>query len=115
MPGTRQVVRVGNRVVGSYDIQSRVFRKTVKRSKHFLWKFKAWGIDATVFDALVKKGCLRIDIRETEAGDVFSAPLELWERESRRENLGHGLQVFLREAIMPERIIAGDDGQPTLW
>ena len=71
-----------------------VFRKRVKKSKHLMRIFDAWGIQYSAVQALERQ-CEEIRILEEEENIVYHIPFSKLYEEGRVEDFGDGLQVFL--------------------
>lgn len=85
------------RKIGVYSESDKTFIKRVKKSKHFCYKYKAWGIDATALIQLAHRGCLTVRIIDEETGDEYVTDIEHYLRRGTNDDLGHGLQTFLPE------------------
>ena len=72
-----------------------VLRKRVAKSKHFLWKLRAWGMDATALRVLSERGCATVEYLETESKTVYTSTMTDWQDKGQRADFGHGPQVFL--------------------
>jgi len=77
-----------------------VYRKKVKRSKHFMRIVKGYGIQKEVFDKYLRGKKGRIIIREEDTGEFLVASIKTWTEHSRSGNYGDGKQIFLAERFM---------------
>ena len=77
-----------------------LFRKNVKRNKHFMDIMSGYGIQKAVFDEYLrgKKGV--IQIKETDTGKFLVASIKTWTENSKSGNYGDGAQIFLSERFM---------------
>lgn len=89
-------VRLGSRVVGLYYPSTKQFVKTVKRSRHFFWKLRSWGMERAVLEALFHAGCKEIQIRDTEGRECFITSPGYWLQEGVEHEFGNCKQFFLR-------------------
>ena len=78
-------------------VSGETFYKTVKKSRHFFRKWKAWAVDAGLLDYLIEKGVRNILIHETEENAYYSATLQDFKEWGIHWDFGngHGEQVFL--------------------
>jgi hypothetical protein len=72
-----------------------IFSKKVKKSKHLLRKWDAWGIDKALLDTLVKEGIQDIVIRETEENINYSISVKDFAEKGIQADFGHSEQIFL--------------------
>jgi hypothetical protein len=72
-----------------------IFCKQVKKSKHLLRKWNAWGIDQTILDDLVKEGIQEIAIYELEENTVYSVSVKDFVEKGILADFGYSNQVFL--------------------
>ncbi len=73
------VIRQDNgkeRVVGHYDPATQSLFVTRKRSKHFMRKLNAWGLDEKVFRGLKDKGLQYVVLTETEERKKYRATVK---------------------------------------
>jgi hypothetical protein len=83
----------GSHVVG--EVRGKVFYKTVCGSKHFLRQPKAICSDDSVLADAERAGAVEIRIRDTETGEVYSAPLEAFKKFGFPVRRGFGAQTGL--------------------
>lgn len=93
----RLKVALRGKVIGTFDLFDLTFRKNVRKSRHFQWSLKAWGIDRIIFNALGKRGCQNIIIRDRDSGDVYSADYGHFKVSGIERDFGHGVQLFLQD------------------
>ncbi len=79
------------------------FFKHVKKSKHLLRKFNAWGIDSRVLAALQSQGCKNVVVHDTESRIIYSVSLEVYNRVGFDRDLGHGHQTFAALAYFKQQ------------
>jgi hypothetical protein len=72
-----------------------IFYKQVKKSKHLLRKWDAWGIDQAILDNLVKEGIQEIAIFELEEHTVYSVSVKDFIEKGILADFGYSKQVFL--------------------
>lgn len=53
-----------------------VFKKYVKRSKHYVRVLGGWGISSSIIDELKKNGCTQVEIWDDENNIKYIAPLD---------------------------------------
>ncbi len=94
------IVRTGGKVVGFWDETKHEYRKKVKRSIHFLWSLKSWGIDESIVKGLVERKCERVVIIDTEEQATLTSAMEDWTAYGVVRELGHGRQRFLADCHM---------------
>jgi len=63
-------------------------------NKHFMVKHNGYGIQMDVFKKLVKMGVYDVEII-TKAGTKHRAPLYTWLSKGKKDDFGHGPQLFL--------------------
>lgn len=88
-------IRYGDRLVGRYDPQARVFSKNVKRSRHLFQALNAWAIQEEVWRDLVRRGCQRVVVKDTENAATFSTTADTLAQRGFVKDFGHGAQRFL--------------------
>lgn len=76
-------------------IANGIYCKQVKKSKHLLRKWDAWGIDQTILDDLVKEGILEIAIYELEENAVYTVSVKDFIEKGILADFGYSKQVFL--------------------
>lgn len=91
-------VKLGGRVIGMYYSRSRTFVKKVFRSKHYLRKLQAWGIDSAVLKALKEKGCRCVRIFDKESNVLYETTPSKMMNDGVEKDFGSGAQFFLHEA-----------------
>jgi len=72
-----------------------IFSKRVKKSKHLLRKWDAWGIDKTVLDTIVREGLQDIVIHELEENIVYKVSVKDFVEKGILADFGHSNQIFL--------------------
>lgn len=86
------------RKVGVYDDETKTLYIYRKKSKHFMHKIKAWGLDAEIFDQLCESGLKDIILYENESHTKYRVKV--------KDFLNNGLylhfkpyrvQIFLKE------------------
>ena len=92
------------KVIG--EVSDGRFTKRVKKSKHLLRKWDAWGIDKTVLDTLMKKGIQDVVITEAEENIIYSASVKDFEEKGIQADFGHSKQIFLPLTNFNKEIIA---------
>lgn len=78
------------------DLENGVFRKKVEGSKHRLNRPPAWAMDETCYAGLVRQGCQRIEILDTETGDYWRIPMPTFTKEREFIDRGYGVQCMVR-------------------
>ena len=71
------------------------FSKKVKKSKHLLRKWEAWGMDKKVLDDLVCNGVQKVIIHETEENKDYIVTVKDFAEKGIEADFGHSSQVFL--------------------
>jgi len=102
-------VKYKKRLIGF--IVGDVFEKPVVRSRHFFRAVGGYAIQAEVLDDLLKRGIKCIEIRETDTGNTYRAPLHSFLTHGVRFDAGHGEQVCLPLRYFERE----DDAQITLF
>jgi len=82
------------------EVIGNVFRKEVKRHKHYFRIVEGYGIQADVMEELKRRKIKKILIKETDTGDVLVSDLENWKIHEGKGNWGHGRQFVLSEKYM---------------
>lgn len=85
----------GMKVVGKSE--GKVFKKTVKWSKHYFKKFSGWAIDYDLLLDLDKSGIEVIEIKDTEYKNLYTAPLKTFLEKGTEIDFGHGIQIVLNK------------------
>lgn len=80
--------------------KGRLFKKWVKRSRHYMDVVKGYGIDKSVFDKHLRGRKGRVMIIETDTGRVLVASIKTWTDHSSAANYGDAKQIFLSEKYM---------------
>jgi len=83
----------GSHVVG--EVRGQTFFKSVCGSKHFLRQPKAICSDDSVLTDAANAGAVEVKIRDTETGEVYSAPLEAFRKFGFPVHRGFGMQTGL--------------------
>jgi hypothetical protein len=77
-------------------ISGDVFCRNVKKSKHLLRKWNAFGIDKAVLDNLIRNGIQKIKVHETEEDiDYETSIKDFVEKGIEAEFANCGKQIFL--------------------
>jgi len=92
-----QNIMAMGKVIGQYSEKNKTFYKKVQKSKHFCWKYHAWGIDILAMEQLLRLGCERVQVTETDNQKVTVAAMNDYKKYGVINNLGSGHQVFLNE------------------
>lgn len=71
-----------------------ILGKKVDHKKHFMVKYRAWGIDAAMLEEL-KDRCDVIQILDERSKVFFWARYEDFVQKGVKDDFGHGVQVFL--------------------
>lgn len=87
--------KINGKVVGEYDTDKHLFTKNVKRNKHRMWKYNAYGIQMNIYEGLLKRDCKSIVIKEKDTGDMYYSTIDQWGKQGVVEDNGYGTQVFL--------------------
>lgn len=99
-----------------------IFRKKVKKSKHYMRVLNAWGLDVEVVDKLRASKCTEIRILDTESQSIYSTPFEVFDNKGfvkdfsseqkflviKHWNITNGVE------ILQERYLEKDDVQDKL-
>lgn len=72
-----------------------IFSKKVKRSKHLLRKWDAYGIDKSILDELVSNGVQKVLIYETEDNKEYLTTVKEFAERGIEADFGHSPQIFL--------------------
>lgn len=72
-----------------------VFVKRVDSRKHKFKKADAYAIDTAIIENLRDKGCDEVEVRETDTGCRWNAPLSEFQEHGFEKDFGHGKQTFL--------------------
>nr|MBO2469031.1 hypothetical protein [Bacillota bacterium] len=103
------VVRCRDKSIGR--VEGDTFKKRVHRARHFFRAVGGYAIQAEVLDDLLKRGIKCIEIRETDTGNTYRAPLHSFLTHGVRFDAGHGEQVCLPLRYFERE----DDAQITLF
>jgi len=90
-------VTLGGKAVGRINLETKTFSKQVKKSVHFFWKYRGWGINNSIIEAIRPHGIERIEIHEVEEDIIYSCPLSDYDEYGVMSDEGQGKQVFLNE------------------
>src|SRR5689334_11512200 len=71
------------------EVSDHRFSKKVKKSKHLLRKWDAWGIDKTVLDTLASEGVQDIVIHEAEEDMTYSISVKEFAEKGIQADFGH--------------------------
>lgn len=82
------------KVIGMMTLNG-IFKKNVKRSKHYMRNYDAWAIDEETVQQLKKDKCVTIRINETECKIHYVTPFEVFLKNGFVKNHRHGEQRFL--------------------
>jgi hypothetical protein len=84
----------GDRHVASCDGDG-VLRKTALASKHMLRAPSGWCFDAAIIATAEARGVQRVEVRDSETGDLYTAALSDFRAHGIELDRGHGPQVCL--------------------
>ena len=88
----------GKRVKVGEIIGGKLFRKKVKKSRHFFASARAWGIDKNVFDRFIQHGCTHILLKCIETKTLISTTVGVFARYAwRHQWRDFQSQYFLNE------------------
>jgi len=76
-------------------METRVFMKTVRKSKHLHRKMNAWAIDAGIVVQLLKMGCHGIVIVDKDEKKKYDVSMNTFINTAVSRDFGHGEQLFL--------------------
>jgi len=89
------------RIVGEFVDE--IFYTNRKRSKHFMRKLQAWGIDAKVFDELKERGLKRVVLKDVESNKKVKAEVQDFEKYGKFLHFKpYRAQIFLNEDYWKE-------------
>jgi hypothetical protein len=77
-------------------ISEDTFCKNVKKSKHLLRKWNAWGIDKAIVDSLMRDGVQKIRVHEKEENIDYETSVKDFVEKGVEGDFGHGKQIFLQ-------------------
>ena len=87
------------RTIGSLDTETKIFRKTVKESRHLFRIYDAWGIDSDYFTDVLFPNSYKIQVHDKENDVVYEITAEKLKKHGQyyhfknKEN-DHGAQIF---------------------
>ena len=77
-----------------------VFRKNVRRDRHFMKIVQGYAIQKEVFDEYLRGKRGVIQIKELDTRKFLVASIKTWTKHSKTGNYGDGVQIFLGEKFM---------------
>lgn len=93
------IIKIGNKVIGELDKQTKTFSKKVKVSKHLFRIFDAWGIDGKFFKEVLLPDNYTISIYDTEEKIKYITDAKTYDKEGQfyhfKGKIDHKPQIFL--------------------
>lgn len=86
--------------VGDFSEGTKTFTTNRTYKKHFVWKYRGYGIGQSVLRELARLGCVSIRIKEKDTKTVWKSSLRDWKFSGVSDNLGSGVQYFLARENM---------------
>lgn len=87
------LIKLNNKVIG--ELVDNVFTKPVKKSKHFMRIYDAWGIDLEVFEKALEPPNSRIIINDSEEKRTYKTNALTYRVHGIVRDLGFRPQIFL--------------------
>lgn len=92
--------KLGNKLIGTYDDEKKVFHKEVRESKHLFRKANAWGLDYNTLEILPDE--TRIEIHDKEKNITYGTTKERYMDSGTilhfKGEKDFGVQMFLPKA-----------------
>jgi hypothetical protein len=83
-------------------VDNDTYYRDVDYSKHYMRKYRGYGIQSDVLSTLLRDGVKRVEIREGKTKTYIST-LQDWLLKGKKGNYYHGDQVFLDIKLMEVR------------
>jgi hypothetical protein len=91
----RSIWKWNDKVTGT--MAGSIFRKRVRRSRHFHRQLQGWGHDKSQLEELARSGCKIFRVEDIENNQVYEVNLDKFLRCGIERDYGFGSQLFLRE------------------